>query len=67
MDTGEIRTMLERLDDLLSDAASAFWTDDSPLGKIDEARHLIEDALADLTETQARRVDDRREVRHHRR
>jgi hypothetical protein len=45
----EIRELLERLDDLLSDAESAHWIDDSPLPKIEEARKLIEEALAELT------------------
>ncbi len=36
---------LRRLDDLLSDAVSAYWTDDSPLEKIAEARDIIERAL----------------------
>jgi len=45
----EIRKLLERIDDLLSDATSAYWIDDSPLPKIEEAQKLIEEALAELT------------------
>jgi hypothetical protein len=44
----EIRELLERIDDLLSDAVSAHWIDDSPIPKIEEAQRLIEEALREL-------------------
>jgi hypothetical protein len=37
---------LQRLDDLLSDATSAYWVDDSPLPAIEAARDLVERELA---------------------